>query len=187
VSLLNVSASESKKIERIEQSIETMISLGDNLRSYIEGHALQKESIDLHILLQERIANFEKLYPNISFTLENNNLNISANYDAIARIVDNLLSNAAKYNKINGSVWIRINPSDATLHIDDNGRGIEYPEKIFERFYKEHERGLGIGLHIVKKLCDELKIQIDVTSVPEEGSHFTLNLSALTTTKKERV
>lgn len=187
VSLLKVPASENKKIARIEQSIETMISLGDNLRSYLQGHTLQSERIDLHALLQERIANIEKLYPNISFILENNNLFISANHDAISRIIDNLLSNAAKYNTKNGSVWVRINTSDATLHVKDNGRGIEHPEKVFERFYKEHERGLGIGLHIVKKLCDELKIAIEVTSVPNKGSHFTLDLRTLVTTKKELI
>lgn len=180
VSLLNIPASEGKKIQRIERSIETMISLGDNLRSYIQGNALQKESIDLQILLKERVASIEKLYVNISFILDESSLHIHANHDAIGRIVDNLLSNAAKYNKKNGSVWIRVNALAKTLHIDDNGRGIEYPQKIFDRFYKEHERGLGIGLHIVKKLCDELKISIKVTSVLNEGSHFTIDLKAIT-------
>ncbi len=180
VSLLKVSPSETKKIQRIERSIETMISLGNNLRSYLEEHPLQKECIDLHLLLKERIATIQKLYPTISFILDDTNLPINANRDAIIRIVDNLLSNAAKYNKENGSVWITINSQGKTLHIDDNGKGIEHPEKIFDRFYKEHERGLGIGLHIVKKLCDQLKISIHVKSVLHQGAHFTLDLHTLT-------
>ena len=179
VSLLNVSPSEAKKIQRIERSIETMISLGNNLRSYLEGHPLQKESIDLHTLLEERIANIQKLYPTISFILDDITLTINANPDAMTRILDNLLSNACKYNKENGSVWITLNSSTHTLHIDDNGKGIEHPEKIFDRFYKEHERGLGLGLHIVKKLCDELKIPIAVKSVLHQGTGFTLDLHAL--------
>ncbi len=180
VSLLNVPNSEAKKIERIERSIETLVSLGNNLRSYLEGHPLQKESIDLHTLLKERIATIQKLYPAVSFILDDTSFTIHTNPDGITRIVDNLLSNAAKYNKKNGSVWIYLNTSTQTLHIDDNGKGIEYPEKIFNRFYKEHDRGLGIGLHIVKKLCDELKIPIHVKSVLGEGSRFTLNLNMLT-------
>lgn len=180
VSLLNVSPSEAKKIQRIERSIETMISLGNNLRSYLEGHPLQKENIDLHTLLKERIANIQKLYPTISFMLDDADLSITANQDAIVRILDNLLSNAAKYNRENGSVWIYINSQAKTLHIDDNGKGIEHPDRIFDRFYKEHDRGLGIGLHIVKKLCDELKIPIHVKSVLHQGARFTLDLHALT-------
>ena len=77
---------------------------------------------------------------------------IVTNSDAMNRIVDNIINNACKYNKKNGSVWISIHPQNHTLHIEDNGKGIESPEKVFNRFYKEHERGLGIGLHIVKKL-----------------------------------
>lgn len=179
LSLLKVSPTETKKIHRMEQSIERMIALGNNLRSYLEGHSLQKETIDLHRLLQERISTMKKLFPDITFILDDTPLLIVTNSDAIIRIVDNIINNACKYNKKNGSVWISINAQSRTLHIEDNGKGIEYPEKIFDRFYKEHERGLGIGLHIVKKLCDELKIAIHVKSVLDQGTHFTLELHTL--------
>jgi len=45
---------------------------------------------------------------------------------------------------------------------------------------KEQERGLGVGLHIVKKLCDEMKIKISVESKLGLGSVFKLDISALT-------
>jgi signal transduction histidine kinase len=63
--------------------------------------------------------------------------------------------------------------------IRDNGKGIKNTAKIFDRFYKEHERGLGIGLHIVKKLCDTMHISIYVKSTLGSGSLFTLNFQAL--------
>lgn len=179
VRLLNVPDREAKKIERIERSIETLVSLGNNLRSYLEGHPLQNESIDLYTLLTERITTMQKLFPAILFILDDISLTIHTNPDGITRILDNLLNNAAKYNKKNGYVWIHFDTSTQTLHIDDNGQGIEHPDKIFNRFYKEHERGLGLGLHIVKKLCDELKIPIDVKSVLHEGTGFSLDLHAL--------
>jgi len=53
-------------------------------------------------------------------------------------------------------------------------KGIKYPNKIFDRFYKEHELGLGIGLHIVKNLCDELGIKIKVQSKIDQGTTFIL-------------
>ncbi|MFZ2890928.1 sensor histidine kinase, partial [Sulfuricurvum sp.] len=90
-----------------------------------------------------------------------------------------LLSNAAKYNKHDGSVMITIDSRGNKFHIQDTGKGIAYPEKIFERFYKEHERGLGIGLHIVKKFCNELKIPINVESKISNGTIFTLDIESL--------
>ncbi len=179
VSRLKLAAGEGKKLQRIEQSIETMISLGNNLRSYLEGHPLQSSTLELHALLEERIAIVQRLYPDITFSLNEAKITLVANPDAMTRIIDNLLGNAAKYNTRHGSVKIEIDPLTAQVHIQDTGKGIVHPEKVFDRFYKEHERGLGIGLHIVKKLCDELNISISVKSTVDQGSVFTLDLQEL--------
>jgi signal transduction histidine kinase len=107
-------------------------------------------------------------------------MQITSNEDAITRIVDNLISNAGKYNTSHGSVTLTIDPDVQQLAISDTGKGIHHPEKVFDRFYKEHERGLGIGLHIVKKLCDQLSIPIKVESTLGKGSRFLLDLHRLT-------
>lgn len=180
VSLLKPSLDDEKKINRIFQSIDTIVSLGDNLRSYLEEHVYQVETFELNPLIKGRISALEKLYPSIRFILNGENTTLTTNQNAFIRIVDNLLSNAAKYNKNNGSVTITIDAREKKLYIQDTGKGIAHPEKIFERFYKEHERGVGIGLHIVKKFCDELKIPIDVKSQLSKGTIFTLELGSLT-------
>ena len=59
-------------------------------------------------------------------------------------------------------------------------RSINNPKRIFDRFYKEQDRGIGIGLHIVKKLCDELGIKISVDSKLESSTTFSLDISKLT-------
>lgn len=178
VSRLKMPQSEIKKIERIENSIQTIASLGDNLRSHLDQHELQQEGIELSILLQECLLIVKRLYPDITFHLSESSLLVHANRDALVRIFTNLLSNAAKYNNPQGSVWIDI--SDTTVLIRDNGKGIKNTSKIFDRFYKEHDRGIGIGLHIVKKLCDTMHISIEVQSTFGAGSLFTLNFQTLT-------
>lgn len=75
---------------------------------------------------------------------------------------------------------IRLYPESMRVIIEDTGRGINHPEKVFDRFYKEHERGLGIGLHIVKKLCDQMKITIHIHSTVGKGTKVTLDYRALT-------
>ncbi|MDD2266711.1 HAMP domain-containing sensor histidine kinase [Sulfuricurvum sp.] len=180
VSRLSIAQKDEKKIARITQSIDTIVSLGDNLRGYLEEHDEKREHFDLHTLLEERLMTFQKLYPDITFSLNQETLLLDTNRDAFMRIIDNLFSNAAKYNIHYGTVTIGVNRSNASLLIQDTGKGIDHPEKIFERFYKENDRGMGIGLHIVKKFCDMLKISIEVESHPGTGSLFTLHLAALT-------
>ncbi len=83
-----------------------------------------------------------KNYTRIStFSLNASTLLLEANHDAIVRIVDNILSNAAKYNKIDGFVKIDIDTKKKTLRIEDSGEGMKNPKMVFERFYKEQERG----------------------------------------------
>jgi len=178
LAMLRRETGENPKVARMEEGVERILSLQANLRSYLGEHALQRETIALQTLLAERTAWFEKLYPDLRFTLEAEPLAISANREALIRVIDNLIDNAGKYNVRNGSVTITF--EGARLTVADTGRGIREPQRVFERFYKEHERGMGIGLHIVKKLCDEMGITIAVTSEPGAGSRFTLDLAALT-------
>lgn len=178
-SLLKKEFSENKKVKRIEQAVETILNLQGNLRSYIDDSPLINDTVDLKELIEKRSSFFAANYPNISFKNHLEPMKINTNSDAIIRILDNLISNAAKYNKKDGSVELTLLAANKKLIIKDTGKGIKHPKKIFQRFYKEHERGLGIGLHIVKKLCDSLHIYISVESEPDVGSTFTLDLKHL--------
>jgi len=166
----------SPKIERVENSVQHILDLQENLRAYLHNHEMQKEILEVRALMLERIALIEKSYADITFSVTMELTHITTSRDAFVRIIDNLLSNASKYNKVNGFVKISYEVANECLVIEDSGKGIENPSRIFDRFYKEQERGIGIGLHIVKKLCDELHIGIGVSSVVGEGSRFTLTL-----------
>ena len=163
------------KIERIEGAVASVLSLQQNLRSYLSDHAFQKERFDLSELIDERIKLLEKNYPRIDFKNHLAKTVIECNKSSCERIVENILSNAAKYNDKNG--FVKVEMEKNTLVVEDNGKGIKNTKKIFERFYKEQERGIGIGLHIVKKLCDEMGIEIEVKSEAGKGTRFMLDLT----------
>lgn len=179
VSLLKPVPENDKKIERITRSIDTIVSLGDNLRSYLEEHQNQKESVDVFSILSDKKSLYEKLYPELSYRLSGSTMLVESYAEGLERIIDNLLSNASKYNVEKGSVSIAVHPESMKIVIEDTGKGIKHPEKIFERFYKEHERGLGIGLHIVKKLCDQMKIGIHVHSAEGKGTRIELDCRSI--------
>jgi len=163
-----------KAIDRIWNSIETIGMLRENLNTYL-GRQIQTPVVfDLRELLEERLDIFRALYPALTF--ENRvpeGVQCETERYAFVRIIDNLVGNAAKYNTPEGRVTVEM--EGETLRIRDTGRGIRHPERVFRRHYREGERGMGLGLHIVKKMCHKLKIDINLES--EEGKGTLVELS----------
>lgn len=164
-----------KKIDRIEQSAKNIISLYDNLEILLDEDNLGKEEFNLSIPLNQIIETYQSIYPQIIFNFDNKEILISSNKDAIKRIIDNIISNSCKYSN-NTKAIININYENNTLTIQDNGKGIKYPKKIFQRNYKENDKGYGIGMHIVHRLCSELEIKIDIKSDENMGTRILLDL-----------
>jgi len=123
------------------------------------------------------VAYFRVLYSDIEYHVALEELVLHTNKDAMTRILDNLLSNAGKYNKPQGSVSVSYREN--ILAIIDTGKGIRNPAKVFQRYYKEQDRGIGIGMHIVKKLCEELEIELHISSKVDHGTTITLNIENL--------
>ncbi|WP_174247181.1 HAMP domain-containing sensor histidine kinase [Arcobacter sp. LA11] len=92
------------------------------------------------------------------------------------RLVNNIISNAIKYNNIGGTINIKL--KDNTLSIEDTGIGIkkELLKDIFNRYYRatKDQGGFGIGLNIVYHICQEYNIKIEVESEEKIGTTFTL-------------
>ena len=166
------------KIKRLENNIQSILSLQDNLRVFLKGVPTQSEKFSLKEMIENQINYFEGLYPGVNYIIQIDDTELITNKDAFKRVMDNLLSNAGKYNVADGEVAILLQGKE--LFVKDTGKGIKRPSKVFERYYKEQDRGIGIGLHIVKKLCDELKIDIKIESKEEKGTKISLNLSNIT-------
>lgn len=101
-------------------------------------------------------------------------------------ILDNLLSNAVKYSSGQQEVQVVVNDQyPLTISVRDSGIGIrkEDLQRIFQPFYRsaalEHRaiKGTGLGLSLVQKACDQLGIEISVSSEVNNGSSFTLTFS----------
>ncbi len=109
------------------------------------------------------------------------NMEVSqVNHDLIFQLFYNLINNAIRYNKENGSISIKAKKTHqgaCMVTVEDTGIGIHREEldTIFNRFKKSRrssEDGYGLGLSIVKSIADYHSLDIQVSSVLEEGTTF---------------
>ena len=116
---------------------------------------------------------------------------MEADRDKIKQVLLNLMSNAIKYNRPNGSVIVTGNftENDQSMIIQDTGVGI--PEEsiphLFEKFYRvrEHEAkasGTGLGLSICKQIVQGHNGRIEVKSKMGVGTSFTVHIPRVTRT-----
>ncbi len=169
---------EERCLRRMFSALETIHAFQSNLRAFLSRQEGQKEPFSLRELLRERLEYFRELYPQVNFVIDfPNDLKLECNKEAFLRIVENLLSNAGKYNVPGGEVRISLRGKE--LKIEDTGVGMRHPERAFDRYYKEGERGLGLGLHIVRKLAKELGIGVTLNSRVNEGTTVVLDLKDL--------
>jgi two-component system phosphate regulon sensor histidine kinase PhoR len=105
----------------------------------------------------------------------------------LEQMLTNLVHNAIKFNRENGSVTIRHERTERDrISVVDTGDGIptEHIKRIFERFYRVDRArslelgGTGLGLAIVKHLARAHNGEVSVQSIPGEGSTFIIELPA---------
>lgn len=147
----------SEEVASITQSAKAISMLHKNLDSYLKEMQFQKERFSLKEVIDEQVAYFSSIYHYLAWEVRIEDAEIYSDRHAFGRIIYNLLSNACKYNTSHG--FVKINAIEHQLTISNSSHGIDNPSRIFDRFYKESDRGLGIGLHIVAKLCKELGIE----------------------------
>lgn len=139
------------------------------------------EAIDLKKILTKSVSYYTLLaeIKHISFELDLESTVISMPESQATLLFGNLIGNAIKYSSPKSTITIVL--KDKTLSIEDQGIGIERSKQkeIFEKFKRgtEYSGGFGVGLSIVKSICDHYNIEIRFSSVEAKGTTFTLLFS----------
>ena len=147
---------------------------------------MQRERIDLYALSGSVIDSLGNEAKENKITLElcGGPAFIWGVRQLVSGMIYNLLDNAIKYNKANGSVKLSVSNEGefSVVKVSDTGIGIppEHQSRVFERFYrvdKSHSKevgGTGLGLSIVKHSAMVHNAKIDLQSTPGKGTSITV-------------
>ena len=164
--LLEIARSEAQRIEikvtpiDLEESVASVLSEIQSLTGEKHISVLYNRSRDSHTVL--------------------------ADTTRVKEIMMNLVTNAIKYNRKEGTITVthEVRDREIITHVQDTGFGMPAREqnKIFEKFYrtttarKSGEQGTGLGLFITKELIERMGGKIWFQSKEGEGSIFSFSL-----------
>ncbi|RXK08062.1 sensor histidine kinase [Halarcobacter bivalviorum] len=179
--ILEAKGNESKELERSINATKNLFLVYEDIEYLIKEKSVQynKENIDFSYLLKQRIDQFESLATtrNIKFNLKiENNLFSLINRTHLQRIIDNTISNAIKYSNQETTISIILKKENDSIifSVHNIGKAIKNKKTIFNRYEKENhiKGGFGIGLNIVKNICEINNIDIFLESNEKDGTLF---------------
>ena len=179
-------------LERIVSASHRMRNLINDLLVYsrVTRKGEAETAVNLNTLVHDILSDFELKINEKSASVEVSDLEtIEADASQMRQLFQNLISNALKFQTPHNKPVIKISgapnslkPGLYTITVSDNGIGLDekYKEKIFTIFQRLHGRqeyeGSGIGLAICRRIVNRHNGNIEVSSIPGEGTTFTINL-----------
>ena len=174
--------------EQVHQSAKKAYMLMDSL---MQWGTLQRGNIIEHITVANLSMVIEKTINPLQPILDINQVGISVDTPAFEVLTDanllqiilrNLLTNAIKYSPSNGRIVVQATAQDdkILLAVEDSGSGID--DKTLQTLFAHKntvsiaQKGSGLGLEIVKDLCDKLNIILQISNKPTGGAIFSLVL-----------
>ncbi|MFK8016447.1 MAG: XrtA/PEP-CTERM system histidine kinase PrsK [Gammaproteobacteria bacterium] len=167
-------------IDTVANSVQRMNGLLEQLRR--GGTERGAKTAHLDSICRDVIKRNEKRKPVPSLTIETADLRVAAPAETLTMVLGHLVRNAQEACSADGSVTLVVGRTgeQAIITIRDTGTGMS-PEFIRERLFKPFDttkgtKGMGIGVYQARDFMRSMGGQLDVTSVPGEGSTFVARL-----------
>ena len=175
----NIDEKLAKKINRIEIGAKTISNIYEDLTFVSLNNQIisNNEKLNFSQILNQRVDFFKSIASSkkIEFILDiKDDIFIVCDVKKLSKLIDNILSNAIKYNKFQG--FIKVTLKDKILIIEDSGKGMSKDNlsNLFTR-YKRFDKsvgGFGIGLNIVSLIAKEYDLKVDVISKIDVGTRI---------------
>lgn len=173
------------RIKKEAQNMTTLINDILMISRLEAGTTVQsKNEFDISLMLDEILLSAKPMIDEQKLKVVCNcpSIIINAEYKRIYELFNNVIINAVKYNKPEGSVNINVNCAGKKLHFNVRDTGIGIPDvsqqRVFERFYRVDKGrskkigGTGLGLAIVKHIVNYYKGTVTLRSKLGEGTEI---------------
>jgi two-component system, LuxR family, sensor kinase FixL len=180
-----------KHIHRIKSNVNNLKQILNDFLSLekLEGGMVSNSPVEADLIpfTREVIQDMEESFKEgqqVHLHTEGTPRTILVDTHLLHNVFNNLLSNAVKYSPSGSSIDCSLiyHPTTVDIIFKDQGIGIpaEEQERLFERFFRATNTtgisGTGLGLSIVKRYLDLMGSKIRLTSLPGQGSTFTVSL-----------
>ena len=185
-------------LENTERNVERLVNLVNDLDEISKLERGEQLLLKQNFVIQDLIR---EVFESLSINMHDKNMRtgikkgceyptlVFADKEKIRMVLLNLVENASKYGKQNGSITASIYKTDGRhvlVEITDDGIGIEeeHLQRIFERFYRtdsarsRDKGGTGLGLAICKHIIEAHDQAIHVRSTPDVGTSIGFTLEA---------
>ncbi|NMO94635.1 sensor histidine kinase [Paenibacillus lemnae] len=177
---LNIIDQESRRLSNLTKQLLLLTSLDQASYPVKYGEV----SLDRQLKMTLKRYRWRLEEQDIELTYKMEPVAIKGDSELLANVWDNLLTNAIKYNRHRGSIYIELaqDGDKARVMFKDTGVGIpeEAAEEVFERFFRVDESrkmdGAGLGLSIVQQIVNLHQGSVTVQSEAGRGSVFTVTL-----------
>ena len=186
-------------IERMRRSGRHLLTLINNILNFakldagsVEFHMASMPTVEVLRGLEDLIApQIAAKGLRLHLSTCDRTANVYADPDKTRQVLLNLLTNAMKFTDTGGEIALSCDCSTdwVRIHVRDTGRGIQPDQlrRIFDPFVQvdrhltpSNQQGVGLGLSISRDLARGMSGELSATSVPGEGSTFTLSLRSAT-------
>ena len=182
IELYEIEMGKHPALQNIEAATKNISGIYDDLSYLTQQDKIEypKQYIVLNSFIQSRIDFFDIVakQSGLSFNIINkiSHATIHINETKLQRIIDNNITNAIKYTHEEEviTIYLSLNSEEVIFEISSKSTLIENPTHIFDAYYREdyNRDGLGLGLNLVKRICDQENVNITLTST-EEMTAFT--------------
>ena len=156
-------------VTQINSSISMLSNSYEDLSYIISNDSIEYKAVDINFtnFINERIEFFKHILEANHKTLEYKiqaDIHILMNDIELERLIDNNISNAIKHSIRNAKININLqkdkHSNKVILCFNSDGKPIKNPDLLFDKNYRESDskRSLGLGLHMVKIICDKNNI-----------------------------
>lgn len=173
IDLYNMKFDKNQYLTKIEAAVKVLQNIYGDLSFIVKKDRVEykQEMIDFSLFVKELVDYFNDVAVGNQLSLSSSieeGLYLLFNEFELQRLCDNNISNAIKYSYITKEIKVKVYQKKRCIvfEVENVGEKIEFPDRLFDRYYREDEArgGFGLGLNIVKEICDKNGVLVEVDS-----------------------